>query len=178
MAGTLVSQISTCITSRSYNSDLTFVGGGIAHVVLAQFNLIEKPLFMLLDSDAVSLGEKNEISTWFLDSCFNGVSFAYKNLEVMLGQENCLKVIDSTKTLGLKIAFSAIGSNKDHFDRSLLNEFSPPQNSDLKLVYFWWFILTKISLKYKIFATLLYRLIHSYQVISQKARIIKSGLKV
>ena len=121
---------------------------------------------MLLDSDAVSLGEKNEISTWFLDSCLNGVSFAYKNLEVLLGEENCLKVIDSTKTLGLKIAFSAIGSNKDHFDRSLLNEFSQPQNSDLKLVYFWWFILIKISLKYKILATLSYRLIHTYQVIS------------
>lgn len=169
--GTIVSQISTCIISNSNKIDLSLNGGGIMHVVLTQQILIEKPSFMLLDSKAVNLGKKESISTWFLDSCLNGVGFAYKNLNLICGAQNCTFVIETTKILGLKIAFWSLGSEENHFNRKLLKHFDPPQDLFLFLKYFFWYASVRAALKSKILVRLLNRLRFVYLVGSQKLTI-------
>ena len=172
LAGTLISQISTCVISRIDTRDYSFEGGGIAHVILAHFSLVTKPTFLIFDTKAVSLGEKKQISTWFLDSCLNGVEKAYKDLELILGKTNCIQVVEATKTLGLKIAFSAIGSSKDAFDHSLLSTFKPPKELISRFHYTYWFLLIKISQRFRFFARIIHVVILSYQIFHQKIRLL------
>ena len=168
LVGTLVSQISTCIIRRIDNTQYEFDGGGLAHVNLVHQALAVHPRFYIASTKVIRLGQKNRISNWFLDSCLNGVEIAYSNLTHSLGVENCARVIGSTKILGLKIAFSALGSSRVDFELELLRHFRPPAQARLKVVYALWFILVQLGLRLTIIPRIFFTIFRGYGVFKQK----------
>jgi glycosyltransferase involved in cell wall biosynthesis len=156
--GTLVSQISSCIVAKVDNLNLNFNGGGIAHTLITHLVLNHKENVLFINSNAVNLGAKEDISNWFMESCLDGVGMAYASLHKELGLENCHLVADATKILGLKIAFWSFGNDSAKFNLKLLREFEPPHARKLLIPYTMWFVLANLASRFSFFSELLFNI--------------------
>jgi glycosyltransferase involved in cell wall biosynthesis len=156
--GTLVSQVSSCIVAKVDDLNLNFNGGGIAHSLISHLVLERKEMALFIDSNVVTLGVKEDISNWFMESCLNGVRVAYDSLTGILGEENCNLVADSTQVLGLKIAFWSFGNGSDKFNVEILRQFNLPRKKQFLYSYIFWYTLANLASQLKILPYLLWKL--------------------
>ena len=99
----MTSQISHCLVKNLKLNNINLDSGGLMHSQIANFTLLAENRFVVVNNILIRPGEKEYLSTWFMESALFGCRILYSLPQMQFSKENLKIVSCRTANFGLRL---------------------------------------------------------------------------